>query len=119
MQATYKRIDEIPAERGLPTLDEYAAADDEPLLRIEWNIICRRAHLTDQQCRAWNWYKIVGLSLRDTAEVMELSEATVRYHLAAAASRLRRVPFPGLLTVLIELFGLADTMSAMDETPHR
>jgi DNA-directed RNA polymerase specialized sigma24 family protein len=115
VQATYKRIDEIPAERGLPTLDEYAAADDEPLLRIEWNIICRRAHLTDQQCRAWNWYKIVGLSLRDTAEVMELDESTVRFHLTAAESRLRRIRFQGLLTVLIELFGLADTMTAMED----
>ena len=118
-QVTYRRIEEIPADKGLPTLDEYAAADDCPLLRLEWNIICRRAHLTEQQTRAFNWYKIVGLSLRDTAEVMELDESTVRHHLEAAMTRLRRVPFPGLLTVLIETFGLADTMIAMEDDSRR
>ena len=114
-QVAYRRIEEIPAEQGLPTLGEYAAAEDGPLLRLEWNIICRRAHLTDQQTRAFNWYKIVGLSLRDTAEVMELDESTVRHHLEAAITRLRRVPFVGLLTTLIEVFGLADVMQAMAE----
>jgi DNA-directed RNA polymerase specialized sigma24 family protein len=114
-QDAYRRIEEIPAEKGLPTLAEYAAADDCPLLRSEWNIICRRAHLTEDQQRAFTWYHIHGMSLRDSAAIMECDESTVRYHLQAAYSRLRRVHYQGLLTVLIETFGLSDVMQAMEE----
>jgi DNA-directed RNA polymerase specialized sigma24 family protein len=115
VQATYKRIDEIPAERGLPTLAEYAAADDCPLLKLEWHIICRKAHLTERQCRAFEWYHIYGLPLTATAVIMNCEVRTVRSHLEAAYSRLKRVPHQGIVTVLIELFGLADTLECLND----
>jgi DNA-directed RNA polymerase specialized sigma24 family protein len=114
-QTTYRRTEEIPAERGLPTLGEYAEADDCPLLRLEWAIICRKAHLTYLQQQAFSWYHIDGLSLRDTAAIMGCEIRTVRAHLDAAYSRLKRVPNQGLLTILVEIFGLTDVMEALQE----
>ena len=115
----WTEVEQIPAPVGLPTLEEYAEADDSPLLRVEWNILCRRAHLTEQQSRAFNWHRIVGLSLRETGTAMDVDESTVRHHLRAAYSRLRRVPHQGLLTVLIEVFGFSDTMAAMHDNGKR
>jgi DNA-directed RNA polymerase specialized sigma24 family protein len=115
MVQAYRKIEDIPAEKGLPTLEEYAAADDCPLLRLEWHIICRRAHLTEDQQRAFTWHRITGLSCRETGAVMEIDETAVKVHLRAAYSRLRRVPNQGLLTVLIEIFGLTDVMEAMED----
>jgi hypothetical protein len=124
MQAVYKQIDEIPADKGLPTLEEYADGiptlteferTEGRLLRMEWGIIVARAHLEEGQDRAFTWYHIHGMSLRDTGTIMGCDESTVRYYLKAAYSRLRRVKNVGLLTVLIEIFGLADVMMAMKD----
>jgi len=114
-QEAYRPIEDIPAEKGLPTLAEYAVANDGPLLRVEWAVLCRKAHLTYQQNRALWWYKVEGLSLTATAQVMECEVRTVRAHIAAAASRVSHLPNIGLLTVLIETFGLRDVMDALQE----
>ena len=113
-QIPWTEVEQIPALVGLPSIEEYAAADDDPLLRLEWNVLANRAHLSDLQYRAFNWYHIVGFSLRETGAAMELDESTVRHHLKAAYSRLNQIPHHGLLTVLIETFGLSDTMDAMN-----
>lgn len=114
MQEAYRPIEDIPAEKGLPTLEEYASAEENGLLKTEWYMICRRAHLTTPQWRAFKWYHIYGCTLGMTAGFMGVEEGTVRSHLEAAYSRLKRVPNQGLLTVLIEIFGLTDVMEAME-----
>ena len=114
MQRPHQDIEEIPADPGLPSLEDYAAAEEDALLKHEWRVIGRRAHLTSDQWDCFKWYHVYGCSLRMTAGFVNLDESTVRYHLKAAYSRIRRVPNQGLLTVLIETFGLSDVMEAME-----
>jgi len=112
-------VEDLPAPRTLPTLEEYAAAEDNGILRIEWNILARRAHLTYQQKRAFDWHHVCGLSVRATADQMECSRRAVELLLKAAYFQLARVPLHGLLTVLIEIFGLEETLAALRHERER
>ena len=113
MATPWQELESIPAPVGLPSIGEYAEADDSPLLKVEWNILSKRAHLTARQYQSFYLYHVYGFSLRMTADAMGLDESTIRFHLKAAYSRLSRIPHHGLLTVLIETFGVTDVMQAL------
>jgi DNA-directed RNA polymerase specialized sigma24 family protein len=115
MVQAYRKIEDIPAEKGLPTLEEYARAEDDGILIIEWNIRANRAHLTYDEKRAFRWHHIIGFSLKETADAMEIDEKDAKQYLKAAYSRLRQIPYEGLWTVLVEIFGLTDVMQAMED----
>lgn len=77
----------------------------EGILRVELRIIERRANMTPSQAQAFDWVVVNGMSVRETAEILDISPTAVAKDLAAALCRARRVPHVGLFTVLVEVFG--------------
>ena len=98
----------IQAETIPCVSDDYCACKSGPctgLLRAEAALIIRRAHLTHCQALAFMWCQVQGLAEDEAARLMGCGVEEVRRLIAAAFTRIRRVPHIGLLTVIVETFG--------------
>jgi len=75
------------------------------LLVCEVRKITRRTHMTARQAVCFEWWCCRGLSTRDIADALSISQSTANQHLRAALTKAGRYQYAGLLTVMVEEFG--------------
>jgi DNA-binding CsgD family transcriptional regulator len=111
-------LTEFDLEPSIPidlTSDDYTP-DITPysgLLWAEIRIVMKQAHLSAWQAIVFEWW-VKGFTLSEIATILQRSKSTIQVHLQRALTKIKSVPYIGLITTLIETFGFQSVRDTLD-----
>lgn len=117
-----KILADLPGRHSHPAAGDYVlpGPDNSPfagLLTAEIRYIRRRARLTDEQGRAFEWFCILGLLPGDIAPLLGVCPQAVDKHLRQALAKASALTNIGVFTVLVEAFGYSAVYRALHDIP--
>jgi predicted DNA-binding protein YlxM (UPF0122 family) len=75
----------------------------------------RQAHLTTLQANVFEWYVVRGLTFEQIATALCISKPVAWRHFCASVKKVEKIPYLGLLSTIIELFGWQDVRQMLAE----